>query len=392
MLFTFGIILLFGLILGKIFNRFGLPSLIGMILLGIVLSSCGLVDNKTLEMAPELRKIALVIILTRAGLSLNLNDLKKSGRPAILMCFLPATFEILGCILILPRLFGISLIESALAGSVISAVSPAVTVPRMIKCINEGYGSDKGIPQMILAGASADDVFVMVLFTSLCKSLQDGNFSPVAILKVPISIVLGIAIGIICGAVLTKLFDKFHIRDTEKVIIIVAISFGLLKLEDILTGFVCVSGLLAIMSLNLVIRTLQPERAKRLSDKFNKVWSVAEIILFTLVGIAVDLTYLKSSGVIAIVSILGAIIFRMFGVLLCLIKTNLNRKERLFCMISYCPKATVQAGIGSIPLSMGFSCGNIILTLAVVSILITAPIGAILIDRLYTKLLKKTGL
>lgn len=389
MLFTFGIILLFGLIFGKIFSKFGLPSLIGMILLGIIISYMGIVDDKTLEIAPELRKVALVIILTRAGLSLNLKDLKKSGRPAILMCFLPATFEILGCILILPKLFGLSLIESALAGSVISAVSPAVTVPRMIKCINEGYGCNKGIPQMIMAGASADDVFVMVLFTSLCKSLQDGSFSPITMIKVPISIILGIVVGALCGFILSKIFDKVHIRDTEKVIIILSVSFGLLKLEDILTGFICVSGLLAIMSLNLVIRIFKPDCATRLSNKFNKIWLIAEIILFVLVGVAVDLTYLKSTGLLAIICILGAIIFRMLGVLVCLIKTNLNKQEKLFCMISYCPKATVQAGIGSIPLAMGFSCGNIVLSLAVISILITAPIGAILIDKLYSKILTK---
>ncbi len=389
MLFTLGIILLGGFILGKIFNRLGLPSLIGMILWGLIISLCDLVDATTLEIAPYLRKIALVIILTRAGLSLNLNDLKKSGRPSILMCFVPATFEILGCIFILPKLFGLSIIESALAGSVISAVSPAVTVPRMIKCINEGYGTNKGIPQMILAGASADDVFVMVLFTSLCTSMQDGTFSPITMAKVPISIVLGIALGVLCGFILTKIFNRFHLKDTEKVTIIVAISFMILKLEDVLTGIISISGLLAIMSLSLVIKSVQPERAERLSKKFNKVWSVAEIVLFVLVGVAIDLSYLKSSCLIAIVCVLVALIFRMFGVFICMIATKLSKREKLFCMISYCPKATVQAGIGAIPLAMGFSCGNIVLTLAVVSILVTAPLGAILIDKLYTKLLTK---
>ena len=242
---------------------------------------------------------------------------------------------------------------------------------------------------MILAGASADDVFVMVLFTSLCTSMQDGTFSPITMAKVPISIVLGIALGVLCGFILTKIFNRFHLKDTEKVTIIVAISFMILKLEDVLTGIISISGLLAIMSLSLVIKSVQPERAERLSKKFNKVWSVAEIVLFVLVGVAIDLSYLKSSCLIAIVCVLVALIFRMFGVFICMIATKLSKREKLFCMISYCPKATVQAGIGAIPLAMGFSCGNIVLTLAVVSILVTAPLGAILIDKLYTKLLTK---
>ncbi len=387
MLFTIGTILLFGYLAGKLFSRLKLPSLTGMILVGIVLSYLGLIDDTTLSISSDLRRLALVVILTRAGLTLNVSDLKKSGRPAILMCFLPATFEIIGCILILPILFDVSILEATLIGTVVSAVSPAVVVPRMIHCINHKYGTDKGIPQMILAGASADDVYVIVLFTSVCTALQSGNFSAVTLLKIPISIVLGISLGLLSGYVLNAIFKKFNIQDTEKMLILLSVSFGMLKLEDTLTGIVCVSGLLAIMSMNLTIRYNSPVQAKSLSEKFNSLWVFAEVLLFVLVGVAVNLDYVKDCGLLALVCISIALLFRMFGVLLCTLGTNLSKKERLFCMVSYCPKATVQAGIGAVPLAMGLSCGNVVLTFAVVSILFTATLGAILIDNTYKKLL-----
>ncbi len=395
MLMSIALILLFGLILGSLFSKIKLPSLLGMLIVGIILSpyALNLLDESILNISADLRQIALIIILTRAGLSLNLSDLKKVGRPAVLMCFIPACAELLGTILLAPILLKTTYLEAAIIGSVIAAVSPAVIVPRMIRLMEEGYGTNKNIPQLILAGASVDDVFVIVLFTAFTSLASTGNISTINFLQIPISIILGVLVGILLGIILIKFFQYFHIRDSVKLLIILSFSFLLIELQNRLEGIIPISGLLAIMSLGMIIKQKYDILAKRLSGKYNKLWIVAEIFLFVLVGATVDLRYALSAGISAILLVLGALLFRMFGVALSLIKTNLNRNERLFCMLAYMPKATVQAAIGSIPLSMGLACGQIVLTVAVLSILITAPLGAICVDNLYKKLLhteKKT--
>ena len=391
MLLSIAVILLTGLLLGGLFSKIKLPSLLGMIIVGIVLGphALNLIDESILNISADLRQIALVIILTRAGLSLDISDLKRVGRPAILMCFVPACVEIIGTVLLAPLLLGISTLEAAVMGSVLAAVSPAVIVPRMIRLMEEGYGVDKSIPQLILAGASVDDVFVIVIFTAFTSLASTGELSPVSILQIPVSIVLGIVAGVIVGMVLVKFFRTFHMRDSVKLLIILSFSFLLIELQNQLEGIVPFSGLLAIMSLGIVIKRKYDILAKRLSGKYNKLWVAAEIFLFVLVGATVDLKYAAVAGVSAVLLVMGALVFRMMGVALCLIKTDLSRKERLFCMVAYVPKATVQAAIGAIPLTMGLSCGQIVLTIAVLSILITAPFGAICIDNLYKKLLEK---
>ena len=391
MLTSIAIILLLGLVVGWLFSKMKLPSLLGMIIVGIVLSPyCfNMVDKSIIAISGDLRQIALVIILTRAGLSLNLLDLKKVGRPAILMCFVPACIEMLGTIIVAPVLLGVSVLEAAIIGSVIAAVSPAVIVPRMIKLIDEGYGKEKSIPQLILAGASVDDVFVIVVFTALTTLASTGEISVASFMEIPISILLGVLLGGMVGLVLVWLFKQYHMRDSVKVLIILSVSFLLLELQNRLKGIVSVSGLLAIISMGILIKQKYDVLAKRLSVKYNKLWLGAEIFLFVLVGIAVDINYALKAGIVVIILVIATLIFRMAGVSLSLIKTKLNRKERLFCGIAYTPKATVQAAIGTIPMAMGLACGEIVLTVAVVSILLTAPFGAICIDNLYKKLLSK---
>ena len=389
MLTSVALILLLGLLLGSIFSKMRLPSLLGMIIVGIVLSphAFNLIDESILNISADLRQIALVIILTRAGLSLNVADLKKEGRPAILMCFVPACIEIIGTIILAPILLGVTVLEAAIIGSVIAAVSPAVIVPRMIKLIDEGYGKEHSIPQLILAGASVDDVFVIVIFTSLISLASTGTISVINFLQIPVSILMGIGIGIAVGSILVIFFKKFHMRDSVKILILLSFSFLLLELQNRLEGIIPISGLLAIMSLGIVIKQKYSVLAKRLSSKYNKLWVAAEVFLFVLVGATVDLKYAITAGIFAVLLVIGALVFRMFGVAVSLIKTKLTRQEKLFCMIAYTPKATVQAAIGAIPFTMGLSCGQIVLTVAVLSILITAPFGAICIDNLYKKLL-----
>ncbi len=391
MLFSFALIFLSGIILGSIFNRLKLPQLIGMLLTGIILGPylLNLLDPKILSISADLRQIALIIILTRAGLNLDINDLKKVGRPAVLMCFLPATFEILGMIIFAPKFLGLGLLDSAILGTVIAAVSPAVIVPKMLKLMEEGYGADRSIPQMIMAGASVDDVFVIVLFTSFIGLASTGSFSMLNLIKIPTSILFGISIGFLCAILLIYLFKKIHIRDSLKVIIILNISFLLVTFEHSLTGIIGFSGLLAIMSIGTGIQAKNTMLSKRMSIKYSKLWIAAEVMLFVLVGATVNIKYALGASIPAILLIITVLIFRMAGVFLCLVGTSLSYRERLFCMIAYCPKATVQAAIGSIPLSMGLPSGNIILTVAVLSILITAPLGAFAIDISYKKLLLK---
>ena len=393
MLTIIAIILLMGLLLGKIFNVFKLPSLLGYILTGVIISpyALNIVDESLLNIASQIRQIALVVILTRAGLLLNIKELKKVGRPAILMCFLPACFEILSVIIIGPVLFGITRVEAAIVGSVIAAVSPAVIVPRMIKLIEERYGQEHAIPQLILAGASVDDVFVIVIFTAMTALEAAGDFSLISFTKIPISILTGIFVGGVVGYGLVLFFKRKHIRDTTKVLIIISISFLLLELEHKINDIIPMSGLLAIMSLGVVVKNKYEALAIRIQIKYNKLWLGAEIMLFVLVGVTVNLKYVMDAGILTIILILFALASRMIGVFVCLIKTNFSFKEKFFCMIAYTPKATVQAGIGAVPLAMGLNCGQIVLTIAVMSIIITAPFGAIAIDNLYAKLLRNCG-
>ena len=391
MLTSIATILLSGLFGGWMFKKFKLPSLLGMIIAGIVISpyALNLIDESLLNISGDIRQIALVIILTRAGLSLDISDLKKVGRPAVLLCFVPACFEILGTIILAPLLFDISILDAAIIGSIIAAVSPAVVVPRMIKLINEGYGKEKSIPQMILAGASVDDVFVIVIFTALTSLASTGNISAMSFVQVPVSIVLGVLLGVCVGLILSYFFNKVKVDDIVKVIIMLCTSFLMLEIQDRLADVVSISGLLGIMSMGIVIKKKHRISVASLSAKYNNLWKGAEVFLFVLVGAAIDLKYVKSAGIMAVLLVLGALIFRMSGVALSLVKTKLNSKERLFCMVAYTPKATVQAAIGAIPLTMGLSCGNLVLTIAVLSILITAPFGAVCIDKLHNKILEK---
>lgn len=393
MLTSIAIILLLGLVTGWLFSKVKLPSLLGMILIGIILSPycLNMIDESILMISGDLRQIALVIILTRAGLSLNISDLKKVGRPAVLMCFLPACVEMVGTIFFAPVLLGVSVLEAAVIGSVIAAVSPAVIVPRMIKLIEEGYGQEKSIPQLILAGASVDDVFVIVVFTAFITLAATGEISASNFLQIPVSIALGVLLGCAVGMILVSFFRKYHMRDSVKILIILSVSFLLLEIQNRLEGVIPVSGLLAIMSMGIIINQKYSVLAKRLSVKYNTLWLGAEIFLFVLVGVAVDLKYAMAAGVAVIVLIVLALLFRMTGVAVSLIRTKLTKRERVFCMIAYTPKATVQAAIGTIPMTMGLECGSIVLTVAVVSILITAPFGAICVDNMYKKLLTKSG-
>lgn len=390
MLLSLALIFMLSLITGWLCTKVSLPSLVGMLLTGIILGpyALDLIDSSILDISAYLRHIALIIILVRAGLNLDFSELKKVGRPAIMMCFVPALFEICGMVLFAPKLLGISLIESAVMGAVVAAVSPAVVVPRMLRMIDEMAGTDKGIPQLIMAGASVDDVFVIVLFTTFADIAAGDGFSPSLLLRIPTSVVFGIAGGLIIGLVMSEFFKRVHIRDSIKVLIIFSIAFILVTIDDKLSGAVGFSGLIAIMSMCAQYRNCRTEAAMRLSGKFSRLWIAAEMLLFVLVGAAVDIGYAADYGLKAVLVIVCALLFRMAGVAVCVSKTKLNRKERLFCMIAYCPKATVQAAIGSVPLSMGLSCGNIVLTAAVLAILITAPLGAFAIDISYKKLLR----
>lgn len=392
MLTSLALIFLLGLFLSSIFKKLKLPGLLGMIITGMLLSpyAFNLLDDSILGISPDLRQFALVIILTRAGLSLDISDLKKVGRPAILMCFVPACFEMFGVIVLAPKLLNVTILEAAIIGATIAAVSPAVIVPRMLKLLDEGYGKEHSIPQLILAGASVDDVFVIVMFTAFTSLANGQQLNVTSFVQIPISIIMGIIVGIICGLILTRFFKAYHMRDTIKVLVLLGISFLLIECESRLSGILPMSGLLAIMSTGIVIYQQNHNVAKRLSTKYNKLWVASEVLLFVLVGATVDLNYAIKSGASAILIVLGAMLFRMFGVAICLFKTKLTKNERIFCMIAYTPKATVQAAIGAIPLAMGLPCGQTVLTVAVLSILITAPFGAICADRFYKKLLIKT--
>lgn len=391
MLLSISLILLVGMSVGWICQKMKLPSLLGMLVTGIVLGPymLNLLDDSILGISAELRKIALIIILTRAGLGLDLSGLKKIGRPAVLMCFVPASLELLGILLIAPKLLGISMLEAAILGAVLAAVSPAVVVPRMVKLMEEGYGVREGIPQLILAGASVDDVYVIVLFSTFLGMIQGESASVIHFINIPISIFLGVGIGFLIGIILAYYFKKVHIRDTSKVLVILSISLLLVVLEEHLTIPITFSALIAIMFIGIGLQKKREVVARRLSVKYGKLWVAAEVFLFVLVGATVNIGYLSKVGVKALVVIAVALIFRMFGVFLCLLGTSLDKKERLFAMMAYTPKATVQAAIGGIPLSLGLACGEIVLTVAVLAIVLTAPAGAFAMDLSYKKFLKK---
>lgn len=391
MLLSIALILLVGMSFGWICKKIKLPSLVGMLLTGILLGPyvLNLLDERLLGISAELRKIALIIILTRAGLGLDLSGLKKIGRPAVLMCFVPASLELAGILLFGPKLLGLSLLESAILGAVLAAVSPAVVVPRMVKLMDEGYGVKEGIPQLILAGASVDDVYVIVLFTTFLGMAQGQSASILSFVNIPVSIILGIAAGIGLGYLFAFFFSKVHIRDTAKVLILLSISFLLVVLEEKIPTPINFSALIAIMFIGIGLKKKKDETAKRISQKYSKLWVGAEVFLFVLVGATVNTNYLGNIGLKAVLVILFSLIFRMAGVLICMLGTKLNKKERLFSMVAYTPKATVQAAIGGIPLAAGLACGDIVLTVAVLAIVITAPLGAFAIDLLYKKLLQK---
>lgn len=397
MLTSLALIFIVGLAMAAICKKVKLPRIIGMLVTGIILGPYVLdfLDPSILSISSELRKIALIIILLKAGLSLNLADLKKVGRPAVLMSFVPASFEILGYVLFAPLVLGISRTEAAVMGTVLGAVSPAIVVPRMVELSEKKYGTGKSIPQLILAGASCDDVFVIVLFTAFTSMSQGGSVSALDFLNIPVSIVLGVALGALTGFLLALFFETAFahnnmIRNSTKVIIILGVSFLLVAIESRLEGIVSVSGLLAVISMACVIKQKSTESvSKRLSEKFGKLWIAAEVILFVLVGAAVDIRYTLVAGLSAIGMIFIALAFRSVGVWICMLETKLNFKERIFCMIAYLPKATVQAAIGSVPLAMGLSCGRIVLSVAVMAIIITAPLGAFGIDLSYKNLLEK---
>lgn len=395
MLTSLAFIFLVGLAAAAICQQLKLPRIIGMLITGIILGPyvLDLLDPSILSISSELRQMALIIILLKAGLSLDLSDLKKVGRPAVLMSFVPASFEILAFFLFAPHILGIKPIEAAVMGAVLAAVSPAIVVPRMVRLMVQNYGTDKSIPQLILAGASCDDIFVIVLFSTFSNITQGGNAHLMDFVNIPVSILFDIVLGGITGYLLSLFFETAHahkhcVRNSMKVIIVLGISFLLMAIETWMKDIVSISGLLAVVSMACLLKIKSTTFvSKRLSDKFGKLWLAAEVILFVLVGAAVDIRYTLNAGGAAILMILVALLFRSVGVAICLIRTRLTKKERLFCILSYLPKATVQAAIGSVPLAMGLPCGQIVLSVAVLGILITAPLGAILIDGTYKKLL-----
>lgn len=383
--------------MAAICQKLKLPRIIGMLLTGILLGPYALnwLDESILGISSQLRQIALIIILIKAGLSLNLADLKKVGRPAVMMACVPASFEILAYVLFAPAILGVSRVEAAVMGAVLGAVSPAVVVPRMVQLMETQYGTKKSIPQMILAGASCDDIFVIVLFSTFSSMAQGGSVQVMDFVNIPISIVLGLALGAVAGYLLGGFFEtayahKHYVRNSMKVIVVLGVAFLLMAIETWAKGIVSISGLLAVVAMACVLKLRSTTFvSKRLSEKFGKLWLAAEVLLFVLVGAAVDIRYTMNAGIVAVVMIGIALLFRAVGVMLCMVGTRLNVKERLFCIIAYLPKATVQAAIGSVPMAMGLACGQIVLSVAVLAILITAPLGAIGMDASYQKLLEK---
>lgn len=393
MFISLAFVFIFGMTFGWLVEKLRLPRLVGMLLTGILLGPfvCNLLDPALLSVSAELRKLALIVVLIKAGLSLDIRDLKIVGRPALLMAFVPALFEIVAVIALAPVFLDVTLIEAAVLGTVLAAVSPAVVVPKMVALMEDGYGTKKSIPQMILAGASLDDVFVIVLFTVFVGVAQGDAVSVWRFVDIPVSIGTGLVLGVLTGFLLTVLFARLHMRDSKKVILLLGVSFVFVAAEHFLKDIVPVSGLLAVMGMALMIQAKRKVVADRLSQKFSKLWVAAEIVLFVLVGAAVDIRFAAQAGLNAALLLCLVLIVRTAGVFLCLLRTRLNMKERLFCVFSYLPKATVQAAIGGVPLALGLSCGQVVLTVAVLAILITAPLGAFLMDVSYKRLLEQAG-
>ena len=398
MLTSLSFVFLLGLAMAALCQKFKIPRIIGMLVTGILLGPCVLnwLSESILGISSELRQMALIIILLKAGLSLNLADLKKVGRPALMMSCVTGSFENLAFVIFAPAILHISRVEAAVMGAVLGAVSPAVVIPRMVQLMETKYGTDQRIPQMIMAGASCDDIFVIVLFSTFTNMAQGGSAHVADFINIPVSILLGIALGAVAGYGLSLFFEtayakEHYVRNSMKVILILGMSFFLMSVETWLKGKVSVSGLLAVVSMAAVIRIkCIPKVSKRLSEKFGKLWIAAEVILFVLVGAAVDIRYTMQAGIAAVLMIFVGLMFRAVGVSLCMLGTKLNKKERLFCVIAYLPKATVQAAIGSVPLAMGLPCGQIVLSVAVLAILITAPLGAAGMDLTYDKLLVRS--
>lgn len=388
MLNSIAYIILFGLVGSLIFKKLNLPPLIGMLIAGILIGPnfLNLLDTSLLEISSSIRKVALIIILTRAGLGLDLDSLKRNGRPALLLSFIPATFELIAITIFAPMFFNITYLEAAILGTVLAAVSPAVIVPRMLKLKEQGY---KDIPEMILAGASIDDIYVIVLFTTFTGLALGNDVSILAYINIPISIILGIIVGIISALILNQLFKHLELVSVMKVFVVLAFSFILVSIEDGLNTLITFSSLISIMTIGITLSKINRELTKELSNIYAKLWIIGEIFLFVLVGAIVNLKYAYNIGILALLIIIIGLLFRMCGTFTCLLKTKFNHKERLFCMMAYLPKATVQASIGPLALAMGLSSGELVLSFAVLSIIFTAPLGAILIDKTYQKLLTK---
>lgn len=393
MLLSFALIILLGFAMKGIFEKLKIPGLLGMLLAGILLGPhlLNLISPEIISVSADLREIAMIIILVRVGLTLDLKDLKKVGRPAILISFVPATLEIIAVTLLAPRLLHISTIDAAVLGAILGAVSPAIIVPKMLHLMEAGYGQKNKIPQMILAGASLDDIYVIVLFTSFLSLAMGEGFKSSQLLRIPASIVTGLIIGLIIGYLLVQLFKRIHMRDTVKVLLILGLSFLLMGLEQTINRAFPFSGFLAVMAVGGAILKSYEILAKRITGKFSKIWVAAELILFVMLGSAVDIGHMRGAGLSAVILILAALLCRSIGVMICLIRTPLNRKERAFCIIASLPKATVQAAIGAVPLAYGLSSGSIILMISVLSILISAPLGAVGIQLSYTKLLERSS-
>lgn len=385
MLTSLGLIFIVGILFAKVAEKCKLPTLVGMLLAGILLSQLHLLDDSLLQIGSQLRTFALVIVLTRAGLSLDFDELKKIGRPALLMCFVPATFEILAFGFLGQRFLGLTLFESLLLGSVLGAVSPAVIVPRMLTLMENKKACEKKIPQMVLAGASVDDVFVILIFYTMLSLIQGEQVSMMSLVNVPISIILGVVIGCVGAILLNQVFQHVKMNPTIQFLIFLSVSFLYLEMETLLKPYVAVSGLLAVMGMGMMLRHIHPQQADALKTTYQSVWSAAEILLFVLVGAVTNLKALQVNGLMMLGLIVAALLVRAVGVWLCLLNTPLNTKEKVFVVMAYIPKATVQAAIGAIPLSLGFTCGDIVLCGAVVAILFTAPMGAFLIDTFAKK-------
>ncbi len=392
MLLSLSLIIILGFALTGIFEKLNLPGLLGMLLCGIILGPhvLDLISPNIIAISGDLRKIALIVILIRAGLSIDLKDLKKVGRPVLLMCFIPATFEIIGVILLAPPLLHITYLEAAILGTILGAVSPAIVVPKMLQLMEAGYGKKHSIPQLVLAGASVDNIYNIALFTVLMGVYASQNFSPVAIIKLPVSMIVGLVVGISVGYMLVRIFKLIHIRDTVKVLIVLGASFCLVGLEDNISRLIPFSGLLSVMALGATIMKSYEILAKRISGKFSKIWIASELVLFVLLGSIVDLRYVTGAGLSLVVLIFAALAFRTIGVFLSVSGVRIPFKEKLFCIIAYLPKATVQAAIGALPLAAGIPAGNVILTVAVIAVLITSPLGTVFIKKTYRKLLVRT--